>query len=304
MRLASPFRAASRLPDPSPDFTALVTGASSGIGMEFARALGRRGHSLTLVARRQERLLALAAEISGEHGVHVDCLAADLSVAAERDGLHAQVLARGRGVQMLVNCAGFGIYEPFAASERERELEQVRLLVDAVVDLDARYLPAMVERGRGAVINIASTAGFQPLPGNGTYSASKAFVLAHTEALAEELRGRGVVVTAVCPGPVPTEFFEVGQPLVVHRIPRLFWCDSTRVAEDGLRAAARGAPSIVPGSVLTRLFYAPYRTAPRPIAAPIARWLMAGELARSGERNEPAPASSEHPREAVEAKVP
>jgi uncharacterized protein len=301
MRLVPPFRAASRLPDPSPDFTALVTGASSGIGMEFARTLGRRGQSLTLVARRQERLRALAAEISDEHGVDVDYVAADLSVPEERDGLHAQILARGRGVQMLVNCAGFGIYEPFAASNRGRELEQVRLLVDAVVDLDARYVPAMVERGCGAVINLASTAGFQPLPGNGTYSASKAFVLTHSEALAEELRGCGVVATAVCPGPVPTEFFEVGQPLVVHRIPRLFWCSSTRVAEDGLRAAARGAPSVVPGSVFARLFYGPYRTAPRSIAAPIGRWLMAGELARSEERHEPD--SSAHPGEAVEAKA-
>ncbi|MGC1851848.1 MAG: SDR family oxidoreductase, partial [Solirubrobacterales bacterium] len=262
------------MPAPSIEFTALVTGASSGIGMEFARALAIRGHSLTLVARRLERLRALADELSRGHDVRVDYFSADLADPEERERLHAEVSARGQAVQVLVNCAGFGIYEPFAASSYERELQQVRLLVEAVVDLDARFLPAMVHRGRGAIVNVASTAGFQPLPGNGTYSASKAFVLTHSEALAEELRGSGVRVTAVCPGPVPTEFFEVGQPLVVHRIPRLFWCSPTRVAEDGLRAVEHGAPSVVPGSWFVRLFYGPYRTAPRRVAAPIARWLM------------------------------
>ncbi len=281
MKSAANRRPIPGLPDPSAGFTALITGASSGIGAEFARALGRRGHSLTLVARRMERLRALATEISAEQDVHVECLAVDLTDAEQRERLHAEVLARGQEVQLLVNCAGFGIYEPFVASERELELEQIRLLVEAVVDLDARFLPAMVRRDSGAVVNVASTAGFQPLPGNGTYSASKAFVLAHSEALAEELRGTGVGVTAVCPGPVPTEFFEIGRPLVVHRIPRIFWCSPERVAEDGLRAAGRGAGCVVPGSRLVRAFYGPYRTAPRRIAAPIARRLMAGELARA-----------------------
>lgn len=270
------------LPAPSIEFTALVTGASSGIGMEFARALADRGHSLTLAARRLGRLRALADELARGHDVRVDYFAVDLADAGERERLHAEMSARGQAVQVLVNCAGFGIFEPFATSLYERELEQVRLLVEAVVDLDARFLPAMVERGCGAVVNVASTAGFQPLPGNGTHSASEAFVLTHSEALAEELRGSGVHVTAVCPGPVPTEFFEVGRPLVVHRVPRFFWCSPTRVAEDGLRAVERGVASIVPGSRLVRVLCGPYRAAPRRIAAPIARWLMAGELARAG----------------------
>jgi short-subunit dehydrogenase len=282
-------RRASSLPAPAAELTALVTGASSGIGLELARALARRGHSLTLVARRLERLRALATELSLEHGVEVDVVAADLADPGQRERLHTEVLARGRPVQLLVNCAGFGIYQPFATSSRERELEQVRLLVEAVVDLDARFLPAMVRRGRGGIVNVASTAGFQPLPGNSTYSAAKAFVLAHSEALADELRGSGVGVTAVCPGPVPTEFFELAQPLVVHRVPRALWCSPERVAADGLRAAERGAASIVPGSVLARLFYAPYRNAPRMIAAPIARRLMAGELARGSGPTEHSP---------------
>jgi len=225
--------------------------------------------------------------------VHVDWVSADLGDPAQRERLHAEVLDRGRTVQVLVNCAGFGIYEPFVVSERARELEQVRLLVEAVVDLDARFVPAMVRRGRGAVVNVGSTAGFQALPGNGTYSASKAFVLTHTEALSEELRGTGVSATAVCPGPVPTEFFATSRPLVVHRLPSVFWCNAPRVAEDGLRAAERGAASVVPGPRLVRALYGPYRTAPRRIAAPIARWLMAGELARTGD----ARAESEQDRE-------
>ncbi len=182
---------------------------------------------------------------------------------------------------MLVNCAGFGIYEPFAVSPRSHELEQVKLLVEAVVDLDARFLPGMVRRDRGAIVNVASTAGFQPLPSNGTYSACKAFVLAHSEAIAEELRDTGVMVTAVCPGPVPTEFFDISGSLGMNRIPRIFWCTAPRVARDGLNAVERGAPSVVPGAPFVRAFYAPYRTAPRFIAAPIARWLMAGELERT-----------------------
>jgi len=289
------------LPPPSARETALVTGASSGIGLEFARALARRGHSLTLVARRLDRLRELAGGLSREHGVDVECIAADLAEAEQRERLHREVRTRDRAVQVLVNCAGFGIYEPFATSSFERELKQVRLLVEAVVDLDARFVPAMAMRGRGAVVNVSSTAGFQALPGNGTYSASKAFVLTHTEALAEELRGSGVGVTAVCPGPVPTEFFEVGRPLVVNRIPRLFWCSPERVAEDGLRAVERGAASVVPGSPLARLFYGPYRTAPRRIAAPIARWLMAGELARGDSAGEALPIDSAS--EAVEAET-
>ncbi len=297
-------RRSTRLPSPSAEFTALVTGASSGIGTEFARALARRGHSLTLVARRSERLRALAEEFSGAHGVHVDWISADLGDAAQRERLDAEVLDRGRPAQLLVNCAGFGIYEPFVVSTRQRELEQVRLLVEAVVDLDARFVPAMVKRGSGTVINVASTAGFQPLPGNGTYSASKAFVLAHSEALAEELRGTGVSVTAVCPGPVPTEFFEVGQPLVVHRIPRIFWCSAAQVAEDGLLAAERGATSVVPGSLLARAFYAPYRTAPRHIAAPVARWLMAGELKRMRDFGAESEPQREQPGEACEVADP
>jgi uncharacterized protein len=280
MNRAQPMQQSRTFPKPATDATALITGASSGIGAQFARQLAQRGHSLTLVARRAERLRALAAELSGAYGVHVDWLAADLADARQRQRLHADVLTLGRPVQVLVHSAGFGIYEPFLTSDHMRELEQIHLLIEAVVDLNARFLPAMAQSGRGTIIHLASSAGFQPLPGNANYSASKAFVLAHSEALGEELRGTGVTVTAVCPGPVPTEFFEVGHPLVVHRIPRLFWCSPERVARDGLRAAERGKLWVVPGGWWVRAFYIPTRSAPRRIAIPVTRWLMAGELGR------------------------
>ncbi len=293
MKRARPTTQSRKFPKPGEDATALVTGASSGIGAEFARQLAQRGHSLTLVARRGERLRALAAELSGAYGVHVDWVAADLADAEQRDRLHSDVLALGRSVQVLVHSAGFGIYEPFLTSDHGRELEQIHLLIEAVVDLNARFLPTMAQSGHGAVIHLASSAGFQPLPGNANYSASKAFVLAHSEALGEELRSTGVTVTAVCPGPVPTEFFEVGRPLVVHRIPQLFWCSPERVARDGLRAAERGKLWVVPGSWLVRVFYIPTRSAPRWIAIPVTRWLMAGELGRmhdTGAAGEPSAA--------------
>ena len=268
------------LPLPRRESTALVTGASSGIGRELARVLAARGHGVPLVARRAERLEELASELAGRHGVRAEAIQADVADASARDRLVAELERRGLTVEVLVNNAGFGIYLPFADSDRERELQQVRLLVEAVVDLDARYVPGMVDRGRGAVVNVASTAGFQPLPGNGTYAASKAFVLFHSEALHEEVREHGVTVTAVCPGPVETEFQEVSEPLFGRRIPRFLWVSAERVAEEALRAVEAGKRTVVPGGVAVRTAFAPNRMAPSAIALPVARWVFSGELER------------------------
>ncbi len=235
---------------------------------------------MTLVARRRDRLERLAAELAEQHSVRTEVIAADLAEPSERDELAAEVERRGLTVETLVNNAGFGIYVPFADSDRRRELEQVRLLVEAVVDLDARYVPGMVERRRGAVVNMASTAGFQPLPGNSTYAASKAFVLSHSESLHEEVRGRGVTVTAVCPGPVETEFLEVSEPLFGRRVPRFLWTDAKRVAEESLAAVEAGRRTVVPGGRTIRAAFAPNRVAPSTIALPIARRLFSRELER------------------------
>jgi short-subunit dehydrogenase len=268
------------LPPPAPDSTALVTGASSGIGRELARGLAERGHGVTLVARRADRLEELATELRAEHGIRAEPIAADLADPAERDRLVAEVERRGLVVEVLSNNAGFGIYVPFPISDRERELEQVRVQVEAVVDLDARYVPGMVERGRGAVINMASTAGFQPLPGNNTYSAAKSFVLLHTEALHDELRGTGVTATAVSPGPVATEFQETSDPAFADHLPKLVWRDPGRVARDALRAVERGRRSVIPGGAAIKLAFAANRLMPSRVTSPVTRVLMRDELRR------------------------
>src|SRR3954468_23947436 len=270
------------LPPPDPGSTVLVTGASSGIGAELARGLAQRGHGVTLVARREDRLRQLADELRAQHGVRCEVVAADLVSEDERDQLAEAVQALGLTVEILVNNAGFGIYEPFARSDRQRELQQVRLLVEAVVDLDARYVPGMVERGRGAVINLSSTAGFQPLPGNGTYSAAKSFVLLHTEALHDELRGTGVTATAVAPGPVTTEFQETSDPAFADHLPKLVWRDPARVARDTLKAVEKGRRSTIPGGAAVKLGFAANRMTPARFALPVARRLFRDELRRDG----------------------
>jgi uncharacterized protein len=268
------------IPPPDPGSIALVTGASSGIGTEIARRLAERGHGVGLIARRRERLESLARELADAHGVRAEPLPADLSDADARDRLARDVEGLGLAVEVLVNNAGFGVCEPFGTSRRERELEQVRVLVEAVVDLSARYLPGMLERRHGAILNVASTSGFQPLPGNADYAASKAFVIFHSEAVHEEVRDRGVTVTAVCPGPVDTEFLETSQPLFARRLPKSLWVSPETVAEEGLRALEQGKRTIVPGGLAVRAAFAPNRMAPAAIALPGARVFMSRELAR------------------------
>src|SRR5215207_3136435 len=184
------------LPPPAPDSVALITGASSGIGEELARGLARRGRDLVLVARREELLERLAAELRDAHGVRAEVVACDLGDPDARDGLAARVDELGVTVEMLLNNAGFGTYVPFHTAPREREVDMVRINVEAVVDLTGRYLPAMVERRRGAILCTASTAAYQAIPRNATYAASKAFVLSLVQSLHEEVKAHGVTVTA------------------------------------------------------------------------------------------------------------
>lgn len=269
------------LPPPREGATALVTGASAGIGREFARQLAERGYGLTLAARRGDRLENLAGELRDKHDVRVEVIPTDLTDQDATDALIDEIAARGLDVEILVNNAGFGIYGPFAASELRKEYAQLALLVGAVVQLTGRVLPGMLERGRGTIVNMSSTAGFQPLPGNANYSACKAFVLTHSEALHDELRPHGITVTAVCPGPVRTEFQETSEPVFADRLPGVVWCGPERVARDGLRAAERGKRVVIPGGPLVGLAFAPNRRIPTALTAPVTRHLMAGELERS-----------------------
>lgn len=263
------------LPPPSDSSTALVTGASSGIGEQFARGLARRGHGVTLVARRAEELERIAGEIERDHRVHAGFVSADLADPDARDALAAELEQRGRTVEVLVNCAGFGYYGPFVDIGREDELKQLRVLVEAVVDLSARYLPGMVERGRGAVISVSSTSGLQPLPHSAGYAAAKAYVDFWNEAVHDEVRGAGVTMTGVLPGPVRTGFQEAADnDYFTDRMPGFTFVPPERVAEDGLRAAERGRRSVIPGGPHVRASFRPNRFAPRRLQLAVGARLM------------------------------
>jgi len=259
------------LPPPADASTALVTGASSGIGAEIARRLADRGHSVTLVARREERLRELAAELSESHGVRAETVALNLGSEAARDRLEARLSDLGLAVEVLVNNAGFGDSNEFHSADRERLVAMVELNCVALLDLQARFLPAMVERRRGAVINLASTAAFQPLPGTATYAATKAFVLSLGEATSAELRGTGVTLTTVCPGPVKTEFAQVaGVGPAEEQLPGIFWTPPDQVAREAVEGADRGKRVVVPG-VLNRAGTLAGQHSPRAIALPLTR---------------------------------
>ena len=272
------------LPQPEPHATALITGASSGIGEALARELAARGHGVTLVARRADRLERLADELRNEHGTRVEVIPTDLGAPQDREDLVEEIENRGLAVNVLVNNAGFGIYAPFVEVGLAREFAQVELLVGAVMDLTGRLLPGMLTRGRGAIINVSSTAAFQALPGNGTYAAGKAWVLLHSEALHEEVKGRGVTVTAVCPGPVRSGFQDASQPLFADRLPKFVWRNPDRVARDGLRAVERGKRSVIPGGPMVRMFFGLNRVTPAWLTVPVARRMMSKELERGSAR--------------------
>jgi short-subunit dehydrogenase len=265
----------NKLPTPRPGSIALVTGASSGIGEQFARHLSARGYQLALVARRTERLEALATELGGDDRAIV--IGADLALEPDRDKLAATLEPLGVTVDVLVNNAGLGVYQAFAKAGRARELQQVRVDVEAVIDLMARYLPGMVERGRGAIINMASTAAFQPLPYNAGYSAAKSYVLLLSEAVNEEVKDSGVTVTAVCPGPVPTEFeahLEGHGGELIGKLPKVLWVSAERVARDALAAADAGRRTVIPGGAHVKAAFAPNRLAPASLTLRVTKQLM------------------------------
>lgn len=259
------------LPAPSASSTALVTGASSGIGVEIARELARRGHGVTLVARREDRLRALARELADAHGVRAEVVAADLADAASRAALAAAVDELGLTVEVLVNNAGFSTMGPVRAADVEAELRMVRVDVEAVVDLCARFVGPMVDRGRGAVLNVASTGAFQPLPGQAGYAASKAFVLSYTDALHGELKGTGVTATSLCPGPVRTEFGEkagISQEEAESALPRFMWETAEDVARAAVAALDKGRAVVIPGTANRVSAYAG-RLAPKSVLVPV-----------------------------------
>lgn len=248
---------------------ALITGASMGIGEAFAVALAARGYDLALVARSGPALEGVAQRIRAERAVRVEPIVADLEdrAAVERAGDETE--ARLGRVDLLVNNAGFGAHGHFEALGSARNLGQVRLNVEALVALTDRFAPAMLARGRGGIINVASTAAFQPVPYMAVYGATKAFVLSFSEALAEEFRDRGVRVLALCPGATQTNFFNVaGENAQVGR-----FRTSEQVVATGLRAFDRGRSSVIDGTSNRLLAFSP-RLAPRSLVARLAAQTM------------------------------
>jgi uncharacterized protein len=255
------------LPAPAENRVAVVTGASSGIGEAIARELARRGHQLVLIARRTDRLYELAQDVD----VKAHVLTADLSSRSERAELPDRVASLGLAPNVLINNAGLASRAPVAKSIPEQQLNLVEVDVAAVVDLCSRFLPGMVERGGGAVLNVSSLAGFYPLPGHAAYGAAKAFVLSYTESLCTELRGTGVVASALCPGPVDTGFdvvagFSEGERAAT--LPRFMWKSADEVARAAIDGLDEGKCRVVPGR-MNRLVAAFCRFAPQEQILPL-----------------------------------
>lgn len=229
-------------PRTTPRTTAFVTGATAGIGLEFARQLAGQGHDLVLVARDEARLESVAAGIRTAEGVEVEVLRADLTDASDLARVEARVADRERPVDLLVNNAGFGLKKRFLDNPVEDEVAMLQVLVTAVLRLSHAALGAMTERGHGGIINVSSVAAFLP---RGSYSAAKAWVNSFSEWAAHEYRDAGVTVTALCPGFTKTEFHERMQ---VKRGDGFLWLDASFLVEKALADHAKGRVFSVPGA--------------------------------------------------------
>jgi short-subunit dehydrogenase len=263
------------LPPPTPERTVVITGASAGIGAELARQLADRGHNVVLVARREQRLSELAEHLRLRHGIHADVEPCDLADAGARAALVARLLGGEREIAGVCNNAGFGTVSTLLEADLEREQEVVRVNVEAVHHLTGAFLAPMVERGAGAVLNVASTAAFQPVPGFATYAASKAFVQSFSEAVHAELGGTGVSITSLCPGFTHTEFGEAaGAEEEEQALPEFLFQDAPDVARCGIEAMIAGRRSAIPG-LHNRASMLGGRLAPRGLLLPVIRRVTA-----------------------------
>ena len=231
--------------------TALITGASAGIGEAFAEVFAAEGFDLVLTARREDRLRTVAARLEGRYGIRAHVIPADLSDPGAPAQLWREVEARGLAIDALVNNAGFGIPGAFTASEWPRHAALLQVMVVALAELTHRALPGMIARGYGRIINVASLAALVPAPaGHTLYAATKAFLVKFSEALAGEVRASGVHVTALCPGFTRSEFHDVtGTRAKVAQLPPWMWTDAATVARCGFDAVSAGTPVYVVGRV-------------------------------------------------------
>ena len=249
---------------------ALVTGGSGGIGLELAKVLARIGFDITLVARKRDTLEAAAGQLEGKYQIKVNVFAADLRRPEAPEQVFDFVRNEGIAVDVLVNNAGFGLGGEFAETSLDRELEMIQVNIAALTHLTKLFLPAMIKRKSGRILNLASTAAFQPGPLQAVYYASKAYVLSFSEALAEELRDSGVTVTALCPGPTRTEFASTAG-VSNSRLFTLFGvADAEDVAEYGFQAMMAGKRVAVPG-LKNKLVAQAHRVSTRALSARVAR---------------------------------
>src|SRR6266550_1705205 len=224
--------------------TTLITGASSGIGEVFARKLAARGRNVLLVARSEDKLITLCNELGRSNSIRAQYVALDLSTPESPARLFEEAEKRGLTVDMLINNAGFGSMGEFAKLDLARELNMIDLNVKSLVELTHLFLQPMRERKSGSIMNVASTAGFQPVPYMATYAATKAFVLSFSEALWEENRPLGVKVMAICPGVTETNFFDAAK---IQRPPARIAQTPEAVVDTALRGLARGKSSVISG---------------------------------------------------------
>lgn len=253
--------------------TALVTGASTGIGLEIARILAAGGNNLILVARNGEALNTLAGELQEKHKICVTSFVEDLSDPRTPMKICQEITNRKIEIDVLVNNAGVGVFGEFANTDLTEHLRLLSLNMMALTEFIGLLLPGMLERKRGHILNVASTAAFQPGPLMATYYASKAYVLSFSEALANEVKGKGVTVTALCPGPTRTEFQQRAGMQKSGLFKRLIVMDAETVARAGVRGMMNGKTLVVPG-VINKLTAFATRFAPRSIAAAMARALQ------------------------------
>jgi short-subunit dehydrogenase len=267
------------LPDPAPDTTVLVTGASSGIGVALARELAARGHGLTLVARRRARLEELADELREDHGVVVDVHGLDIS----KDRSRARLVRTMRGDRTLVglcNNAGTGALGLFLDHAPEDEEQVFRTNALALFDLTNQLARDMAARGAGAILNTASILAFAPIPQNATYAATKAFIASFSEALHTELAGSGVSCTTVNPGPTRTQIFRrSGAPGATGLGPDVFWQDPAEVAREAVQAMVHGRRSVIPG-LTNKLAVLGLSLTPRTALLPLTRAAQSSPLRR------------------------
>ncbi|MFN3430649.1 MAG: SDR family NAD(P)-dependent oxidoreductase [Candidatus Sericytochromatia bacterium] len=229
--------------------TALITGASSGIGASFARRLAADGYHLILVARRADKLEALAAEVTANRSIRAEVIPADLSRPEAPGALLEAVTARGLTVDLLINNAGIGAHGPFEATTHDDDQRMIDLNISSLTAMTRAFLPGMLERRSGAVINVASTAAFQAIPYFAVYAATKAYVLAFSEALAEEVADRGVKIVCLCPGPTATEFNDVAGVSKLEAAKKAPTMTADAVAAEGLAGLKAGRVVQVAGLV-------------------------------------------------------